>query len=249
MTDLIRLGTRRSLRDQVAEALERQILDEWEPGYRLPAEGELAERLGVSRTVVRDAVSALVARGLLNVKHGVGTHVAEPNSQAYADAIFLMLLRSRVTVREVLETRAAVEISVAGLAADRHTEEDDQRLEGALDEFTSALADGDLDAASAAHLRFHLAILDATHMPVLELLLRPMQEIILASTFPPMLADPSLWDVSVHYDILTAISAGDEAQARAKMRQHFAYLERGGFEHELDQTFERTRPGPGDADE
>src|SRR5919198_624715 len=121
---------RPKLGEQVARVLEERILSgEWSPGAAIPPEQQLALQLGVSRTVVRDAVKTLSARGLLLVRQGIGTTVAEPTDGAYSDAIFLLLLRSGTTVREVLEARELIEIAVAGMAAQRRADEDCDRLE------------------------------------------------------------------------------------------------------------------------
>src|SRR5438132_4616388 len=89
---------RRKLADQVAALIEGQILDgSLAPGDRLPVEFELAEELRVSRTVVRDAMRALAARGLVDVRQGHGMFVSMPSPQAYADAACTLLARSDCT--------------------------------------------------------------------------------------------------------------------------------------------------------
>jgi GntR family transcriptional repressor for pyruvate dehydrogenase complex len=99
MTDLHRIG-RAKLSEQVADLLAHRILrGEWDPGHTLQSEAALGSQLGVSRSVVRDAVKTLVARGLVTIRQGAGTFVAEPTDAAYSDAIFILLLRSDVTIR------------------------------------------------------------------------------------------------------------------------------------------------------
>jgi DNA-binding FadR family transcriptional regulator len=224
MSALPQVG-RDKLADQVARLLEQRILGgEWHSGHSLPAEHELASQLAVSRTVVRDAVKTLVARGLVNVRQGVGTTVAEPSDGAYSDAIFLLLLRSDATVREVLEARELIEVAVVGMAAARRTADDCARLERSLEEFTDAAAAVDWPRGSTAHLDFHLGILDAVRSPVLRVLLRPMQQIVLATGYGPVVEDdPENWNVKAHWDILDAIRAGEEAGARRAMTTHFAF--------------------------
>src|SRR5919201_5149763 len=138
MSALPQVG-RPKLGEQVARLLEERILSgEWNAGDAIPPEQQLALQLGVSRTVVRDAVKTLSARGLVRVRQGIGTTVAEPSDGAYSDAIFLLLLRSSATVREVLEARELIEVAVAGMAAVRREDEDCERLERRLDEFAAA---------------------------------------------------------------------------------------------------------------
>src|SRR5919199_269039 len=172
MTVLPQVG-RAKLSEQVARVLEERILrGDWHPGHPLPPEQQLAAQLAVSRSVVRDAVKTLVARGLVRVRQGIGTTVAEPSDDAYSDAILLLLLRSAATVREVLEARELIEVAVAGMAALRRSAEDCERLERHLDAFASAAEAVDWPRGSAAHLEFHLTILDAVRSPVLRVLLR-----------------------------------------------------------------------------
>jgi GntR family transcriptional repressor for pyruvate dehydrogenase complex len=229
MTDLHRIG-RAKLSEQVADLLAHRILrGEWDPGHTLQSEAALGSQLGVSRSVVRDAVKTLVARGLVTIRQGAGTFVAEPTDAAYADAIFILLLRSDVTIREVLEARALIEINLAGVAATRRTEQDCARLRERLDEFAAAAEAVDWDRGNQAHLAFHVEILDAIHAPVLSVLLRPMQEIILASSYGPVEDEPARWDVPIHAEILSAIVSGDEERARATMQGHFAFMEEARY--------------------
>jgi DNA-binding FadR family transcriptional regulator len=242
MTDLPAIG-RANLSEQVAELLAHRILrGDWAPGHTLQSEAVLGTQLGVSRSVIRDAVRTLAARGLVTIRQGVGTFVAEPTDAAYADATFLVLLRSGATIREVLEARALIEINLAGVAATRRTEEDCAGLQRHLDEFAAAASAVDWERGNRAHLEFHLGILDAIHAPVLSVLLRPMQEIILASSYGPVEDEPVLWDVPVHAQILAAIRAGDEEAARATMRRHFAFVEEERYQAYYSTHFSETPP-------
>jgi GntR family transcriptional repressor for pyruvate dehydrogenase complex len=213
------------LADQVSRLLEQQILaGDWAPGHLLPPENELAAQLAVSRTVVRDAVKTLAARGLVTVRQGLGTTVAAPSDAAYSEAIFLLLLRSDATVGEVLEARELIEVSVAGTAAARRTRDDLARLERHLDDFAAAADAVDWPRGEVAHLEFHLAILDAVRSPVLQVLLRPLQQIILTTGYGPVIEDdPERWNVKAHRDVLDAIRAQDEPGARRAMTAHFAF--------------------------
>ena len=159
---LPRIG-RASLSEQVAGLLENRILEgELPAGDLLPPHDELGEQLGVSRSVVRDALRTLQARGLVEVKQGVGTLVAPHGDEAYSDAIMLSLIRSRASVGEVAHARAAIERMVALVAATQRTEQDLERMENHLEVFEQAVAEANWPAALDAHGAFHNAILDAT---------------------------------------------------------------------------------------
>src|SRR5919108_3290104 len=96
--------------EQVVRELERRILSgELRSGERLPTEGELGVELGVSRTVIRDAVRTLTTRRLVRVRHGFGMEVAPPSDLALSHALADLLMRAEVTVGDVLEARAALD--------------------------------------------------------------------------------------------------------------------------------------------
>jgi DNA-binding FadR family transcriptional regulator len=223
MTALPQIGGRR-LSQQVVGLLEERILrGDWRPGDAIPTEQQLASQLAVSRSVVRDAVKTLSARGLVDVRQGSGTTVAQPGAGAYSDAILLLLLRSSVTVGEVLEARELIEVAVAGMAATRRTDQDLEELDAHLGAFAAAAAAVDWERGSVAHLEFHLGLLDAARSTVLRALLRPMQEIIFTTAYGPVLDDSARWNVEVHGEVLDAIRAGDESAARRAMGAHFAF--------------------------
>lgn len=223
-TLLRRVGSRRphaTLSEAVARDLEALILrGELRDGQRLPTEPELGEALGVSRSVLRDAVRTLVARGLLDVRQGQGTVVSAPSSETYGDAMVALLMRSGVTIGDVLDARAALETELGPMAATTGTAEDWDRMEGDYERFAAAVADGRWSDAHREHLGFHLGILRALHLPALEALLAPLEACILLTSMPPR-PDPSLWEVPNHPPILAALRGGDPAAVRQAIEHHF----------------------------
>jgi GntR family transcriptional activator of glc operon len=221
---LRRVGNRRAhgtLSEAVARDLEALILrGELRDGQRLPTEPELGEALGVSRSVLRDAVRTLVARGLLDVRQGQGTVVSAPSSETYGDAMVALLMRSGVTIGDVLDARAALETELGPLAATTGAEEDWDRMEGHFERFSAAVADGHWNDAHREHLGFHLGLLAALHLPALEALLAPLETCILLTSMPPQ-PDPSLWEVPNHPPILAALRGGDPEAVRAALEHHF----------------------------
>src|SRR5690606_6838724 len=113
------------------------------PGEKLPTESELMRQFGVSRTVVREALSRLQAAGLVETHHGIGTYALEPSG----GADFRVDPADLATVRDVLvllELRICLESEAAGLAAGRRTDAQLAEMRLALDEFRRSLeADGD----------------------------------------------------------------------------------------------------------
>ncbi len=212
--------------DTVAAELERRILvGDLAPGERLPTEDELSQLFGVSRSVIRDAVRRLVARGLLTVRQGRGTSVTEPSDAAFCLAALALLARADVTVGEVISARAMLEIALVPLAAHSGSDRDWQFLDGVLDRFARAVDAGEWDVARDAHLAFHSGLLKALHQPALQLLLRPMTEVIWTSSEPPRVTEPSDWEVETHPPILDGLKARDPAAVEVAVREHYAVLD------------------------
>lgn len=208
--------------DRVVAELERQILGgRLTAGMRLPTEGELCELLGVSRSVVRDAIRSLVARGLVAVRQGQGMTVAEANDDAFSHALIILLARSDLTMGDVVSARETIETRLISLAATNATEEDCEELELQCARFAAAVDDGDWDLARDTHLTFHVGLLKALHQPALELFLKPMTEIIMVSSAPPRLTAREDWEVGTHPPILEALRRGDPIGAEEAMREHF----------------------------
>jgi GntR family transcriptional regulator, transcriptional repressor for pyruvate dehydrogenase complex len=192
-------------------------------GQRLPTESELGEVLGVSRSVVRDAVRMLMARGLLEVRQGHGTVVAPPSDEVFGNALVGLLMRSGVTMGDVIEARAALETQLAPLMAQNATDEDLRRMEDRLVDIGAAVDADDDEAIDVAHLDFHRAMYDALHRPALEALLRPMQRCILLTSPLMKPEDRKNW-LDAHREILVAMRKRDPVQAEAAVRAHFADL-------------------------
>jgi GntR family transcriptional regulator, transcriptional repressor for pyruvate dehydrogenase complex len=155
------LGPALSRTQQLTQRLRAEILSgRMQPGARLPTEQELSLATGVSRTVVREAVAALRADGLVITHQGRGAFVAA-DVQRRPFRIDPDGVRSAEDVLQILELRAALEIEASGLAAERRTSDDLKLIEAALRSIEAEIeAGGD---AVGADFRFHLAIFGSTH--------------------------------------------------------------------------------------
>src|SRR3954464_9578114 len=149
----------RGLFEQLAEQIKSGRL---EPGARLPTEEALTRAAGVSRTVVREAVAALRAEGLVITRQGVGAFVsAEPQRAPFR--IDPERLHSLDEVLNVMELRLGVEIESAGLAAQRATRPQVRAIDAALEAIEAAAASG--KSAVDEDLALHRAIAEATGNP------------------------------------------------------------------------------------
>src|ERR1700680_2848068 len=138
-----------NLSDKVAEQLTEAIMSRrLPPGELLPSERDLGEKFKVSRTVVREAVRSLAARGLVRVTAGRGVEVSRVNSGNVAASMRLLVRgHEGVDYGKVNEVRTAVEVQVAGLAARRARPEDLKRLRQLCDEHQHSLEEREPAAA------------------------------------------------------------------------------------------------------
>lgn len=223
MTSTLRLAG--TLRDRTAEHLADLILSgAWAPGQYLPPEGELVQRLGVSRMAFREAMSRLEAQGLVEVRHGVGTRVADRTREAVAGSLSLMLRRSNHAEADLLEARRILETEAAALAAERATPHDLQTLSTALDAMRRP--DTTPDEYTAGDLRFHLALARTSHNAVLEALADSLRSALhesIAATF--QVDGRTERRLRGHEQILEAIRLRDPQRARRAVATHLAATE------------------------
>jgi len=115
-----RVGRMPRLSDTIAEQLlEAIVAGRFREGDILPSERELGDQFGVSRTVVREAVRALVAKGVIEVRSGSGLRVAAVDAAAVSESMSLYLRGASVDFEKVHEVRALLEVHIAGAAAEQ----------------------------------------------------------------------------------------------------------------------------------
>lgn len=194
------------------------------PGDRLPTEQELTTSMGVSRTVVREAVAALRADGLVVTRRGSGAYVAT-NPTASPFRIPTGREPSIGEVLEIMELRLAVEVEAAGFAAERATRRQIGEIKAALRAIDRALRDG--EGAVAEDFALHRAIARATgnaQFPrFLEFLgshVIPRQSVRLSVDTPVQRRAYLARVQQEHGRIVSGIAAGDVAEARRAMREH-----------------------------
>ena len=130
-------------------------------GDRLPPEREMAERLQVSRSSLREAMRALELQGMVASRPGAGTFINTGQLDAMASVIASCLLDSQHTVQDVFEMRRILEPGIAALAAERATPLDMERLEAALGEQREQIERG--ESGVEGDTAFHFALAQATY--------------------------------------------------------------------------------------
>lgn len=196
------------------------------PGDKLPTESEIMQAFGVSRTVVREALSKLQAAGLVETRHGIGTFVLAPRVGA-AFTIEPVDVAAAVDVLAVLEFRISLETESAGLAAQRRTPAQLALMRAALDDFGHHVVD-DGDTVSP-DFRFHLQVAFATGNRYFGDILSHLGTTIIPRTRVQahrVDSEPqTLYLQRVnreHEEIYSAIERRDPEAARAAMRIHLA---------------------------
>jgi GntR family transcriptional repressor for pyruvate dehydrogenase complex len=191
-------------------------------GAKLPPERELAELLGVSRTVVREAVRILVTKGLLESKHGIGTMVRQVTRDQLVEPLGWLLQRNGATLDDLHEVRTILEVEIAGQAALRATAADIAQLQQIHTHAASVRTNPGEFAASDAE--FHQVLAAMLHNPMLAVLLDSMRAVMadirLKVSLHPEFDTIVLDD---HRAILDAICAQDAAAARAAMHAHLVH--------------------------
>jgi DNA-binding FadR family transcriptional regulator len=212
------------LADQIVEDLKQRILaGRIAPGEKLPGENSLVEEFGVSRTVVREAVSRLQAAGLVETFQGRGSFVLEVPERTPG----LREVRSHRDVLELMDFRIGVESEAAGLAAERRTDHQLKGIERALDAFRRVGDDPgrSVEADFAFHLKVAVAAGNRFYGDLIGEL-GPMMIMLPRTRLDPAyeMSDPDHLTrvVHEHENIHAAIARSEPEAARAAMRVHLS---------------------------
>jgi GntR family transcriptional repressor for pyruvate dehydrogenase complex len=213
--------------EQIKSSIERGDL---KPGDRLPSERELAESLSVSRSAVREAFSALEASRIIRVQPGVGVFLEEDANQDIIVRLNEILAGSgpNHNLLQLLEVRQALESQAAYLAATRHTEADLQMIRQAYNRLAASVEAESV--AAEEDYRFHLAIVEAAHNPMLSETVKLFSDRCLAGLYVSRsesvrIPGKSAEVLAEHEQIMRAIEAKDAMKAGRMMWEHLYNVE------------------------
>ncbi len=221
--------SRDSLCKQVTDTLRRLVVTEpFQAGDQLPSERDLSESLSVSRAILREALSVLVAEGVIVKKAGRGIFVAEGFSPEALPAVPVTVDPSGHDLTALEEARAAVELGSVNLMVARITETQLKKLERINTDFAK-----NLEAKKSTvknDIDFHTVLLEATRSPILVELIPLLTDFFRLSLYhhPEAMLHSPQRVVEEHGRIVKALRAKDAAATRAALLEH---LHLSAFKH------------------
>jgi GntR family transcriptional repressor for pyruvate dehydrogenase complex len=217
--------------EEITEQLKSLIIQgELKVGEKLPSTKELSEKFGVGRSTTREALSALKAMGLIEIRQGGGCTIIFNASSNEIELPALESLRlNRMTLLELLETRHSLEVSNAAIAAEKRTDEDLEILNGLMKEMEASI--GNNLEGERTDLLFHVSLAKATQNSIMirlfDSIMNPMEmairEIRRVEMYANSLVAERLYDE--HLMIFEAVSSCDKNLAAQRMKIHLEHVE------------------------
>ncbi|MDR1386327.1 MAG: FadR family transcriptional regulator [Propionibacteriaceae bacterium] len=211
-----------SLTDRVSRRLTDLIREgELRQGALLPSERVMASQFGVSRTVIRESIRALSARGLVESVSGRGVVVTADDTRVVSEALgLIMTARGEIDLRKIYEVRYVLEIPIARMAAERADAADVADLTAIVEGHSDSL---DLvETASEFDVAFHRRLAVATGNDLFAVLLDSLSDLMLTLRTQSFTSSAAARRaVEFHQDILLHVAAGDGPGAERAMRRHF----------------------------
>lgn len=214
--------SRATLTKQASDTLKRFILQEnLEPGAQLPSERELSEILTVSRNIIREALSALAAEGIVLKQAGKGTFIADFDRSQVLASLSLTVGQISPSLQALREARAVLEIGAVGLMVQRITDEEIEVLTQILETYEQKWREGKNPIKE--DIDFHIALLEATKNEFIV----EMAPLVMKVFRQSLAENPSaMWHnpehiIVEHRRIIEALKRRDIGAAREAMYTHF----------------------------
>ncbi len=200
------------------------------PGERLPAERDLAERLGVSRPSLREALEVLEAKGLLVTRPGAGAFVAEVLGNAFSPALIELFASHDEAVQDYIAFRRDLEGLAAERAARVGSDTDLEVIATIFAKMEAAHQKRDPSDEAALDAQFHMSIIEASHNVIMLHMMRSMYDLLRQGVFynrQVMFRNRTTRDqlLEQHQAINDGIQARDPAAARAAVEAHLSFVE------------------------
>jgi len=211
----------KSLTEQTADKILNYILDNnLIAGDKIPNEFELAEKVGVGRSTIREAVKILISRNILNIKHGAGTYISY-NTGISDDPLGLIFTKDKYKLAmDLFQVRIILEPEIASIAANKANDNDIAKIIKYCDE-TENLIKNNIDHMSA-DIAFHEAIAKCTGNIVITKLI-PIINTSVAIFVNITSRRLKSETISTHRDVADAIARHDSVAAKNAMTMHLLY--------------------------
>ncbi len=207
------------------------------PGERLPSERELAERMGVSRPSLRDAIAELQEQGLLTAKAGSGIYVAEVLGSAFSPALIRLFGSHEEAVFDYLSFRRDLEGLAAERAARLGSTSDLKVVQAIFDRMEAAHDRNATQDEAQLDADFHMAIIEASHNVIMLHMMRSMYDLLRQGVFynrQMMFQQRATREAILdqHRAINAALQARNPAEARLAVELHLDFVERCMTDHQ-----------------
>jgi len=208
--------------EQIAEAVRSGAL---KPGDKLPTEATLGKELGVGRTTVREGLQKLQAYGIVEVRKGLGAFIAEPRAEDPVEEFSRWTSTNALQIEDLVETRVALEVLGAGLAAVRASDDDVSKLRTLTAEHEAAGRQKDISRLVQTDEAFHEAVFEAAGNQILPriyaALIADLTDFRRKTLALPWAPERS---AAGHAKIVDAIDGRDATRARNAMADHLIVL-------------------------
>jgi GntR family transcriptional repressor for pyruvate dehydrogenase complex len=225
--------------DAIIEKLEAMIVaGVFKPGDALLPERQLAKDFSVSRASLRQALSALEARGLISSRQGGGNYVCDVAKNSFSDPLVSLLNRHQDLKFQIIELRQSLEGTAAFYAAERATEQDKKTISKCFKDLQAVVTKHTPIEEAKADLELHLAIADAAHNAPLALMIRNIYALLL-NHMEEHLSLISRKEgtneqlQSQHGKLVEAVLAGDGIKARNTVYEHLDFVRDSFKQREL----------------
>lgn len=211
---------------EVQDAIRDYIVaNRLKPGAALPAEGDLARQLGVSRNTVREAIRSLESLGVIETKRGSGLYVSNFSFDPILDNLEYGLLSDLSELSDLLQVRRVLEVGLIETAMSTMTDEIKEEIVSTVDAMGQLAHDG--QPFVNEDRRFHRLLFEHIGNSMLVRLLDIFwQGFNKASHFGDIADDDPVWTYHAHQAVVDAITAGDVERAKVALDEHYAGLER-----------------------
>ena len=206
---------RTTIPEAVADGILNMIATgELQLGESLPPQRQLAKEMGIGMSSLREGISSLVARGILELKPGRGTFVTDDLSVVVGKQLGLGFKLEGHISQEILEVRRVLELDVVAFAAERATDQELEEIEELMLEMQAAVRERDWRELERIDPYFHLAIVDAAHNDILSRLVRSLYDLLQQLVIETPFREKNF---ELHCELFRTLKERNPEKARAAM--------------------------------